>query len=67
MKERSTQDNLHLVRDILEGLKDDSEAALVNLDQDGPSVLGDGSGDCRIHAGVTQMDQYDVLQPQAVV
>ena len=33
MKGRSIQDNLHLVRDILEGLKDDTEAALINLDQ----------------------------------
>ena len=27
------QDNLHLVRQILEGIKDDTEAALINLDQ----------------------------------
>ena len=33
MKGRSIQDNLHLVRQILEGIKDDSEAALINLDQ----------------------------------
>ena len=30
---RSIQDNLHLVRQILEGIKDDTEAALINLDQ----------------------------------
>ena len=33
MKERSIQDNLHLVPEILEGLKDDTKAALINLDQ----------------------------------
>ena len=33
VKGRSIQDNLHLVREILEGLKDDTEAALINLDQ----------------------------------
>ena len=32
-KRRSIQDNLHLVREILEGLKDDTKAALINLDQ----------------------------------
>ena len=33
VKGRSIQDNLHLIRDILEGLKDGTEAALINLDQ----------------------------------
>ena len=33
VKGRSIQDNLHLVRQILEGIKDDTEAALINLDQ----------------------------------
>ena len=33
VKGRSIQDNLHLVREILEGLKDDTEAMLINLDQ----------------------------------
>ena len=33
VKERSIQDNLHLVRQILEGIEDDTEAALINLDQ----------------------------------
>ena len=33
MKGRSIQDNLHLVRQILEGIEDDTEAALINLDQ----------------------------------
>ena len=33
MKGRSIQDNLHLVREVLEGLKDDAKAVLINLDQ----------------------------------
>ena len=33
MKGRSTQDNLHLVREVLEGLEDGTKAALINLDQ----------------------------------
>ena len=33
VKERSIQDNLHLVCQILEGIEDDTEAALINLDQ----------------------------------
>ena len=33
MKGRSIQDNLHLIREILEGIKDDTEAALISLDQ----------------------------------
>ena len=33
VKRRSIQDNLHLVREILEELKDSAEAALINLDQ----------------------------------
>ena len=33
MKRRTIQDNLHLVRHILEGIEDDTEAALINLDQ----------------------------------
>ncbi len=33
VKGRSIQDNLHLVCDVLEGKKDDTEAALINLDQ----------------------------------
>ena len=33
MKGRSIKDNLHLVREIVEGLKDTTEAALINLDQ----------------------------------
>ena len=33
VKERLIQDNLHLVLEILERLKDDTEARLINLDQ----------------------------------
>ena len=33
VKGRSIQDNLHLVRQILEGTEDDTETALINLDQ----------------------------------
>ena len=33
VKGRSIQDILHLVRQILEGIEDDTEAALINLDQ----------------------------------
>ena len=32
VKVRSIQDKLHLIREILEGLKDGTEAALINLD-----------------------------------
>ena len=33
MKGRSIQDNLYLIREVLEGIKDDTEAALISLDQ----------------------------------
>ena len=33
VKGRSIQDNLHLIREVLEGIKDDTEAALISLDQ----------------------------------
>ena len=33
MKGRSIQDNLHLIREVLEGIKKDTEAALISLDQ----------------------------------
>ena len=33
VKGRSIRDNLHLVRQILEGIKDNTKAALINLDQ----------------------------------
>ena len=32
-KGRSIQDNLHLIREVLEGIEDDTEAALISLDQ----------------------------------
>ena len=33
VKERSIQDNLHLIREVLEGIEDGTEAALISLDQ----------------------------------
>ena len=33
VKGRSIQDNLHLIREVLERIKDDTEAALISLDQ----------------------------------
>ena len=33
VKGRSIQDNLHLIREVLEGIKDDTKAALISLDQ----------------------------------
>ena len=33
MKGRSIKDNLHLIREVLEGIEDDTEAALISLDQ----------------------------------
>ena len=33
VKGRSVQDNLHLIREVLEGIKDDTEAVLISLDQ----------------------------------
>ena len=33
VKGRSIQDSLHLIREILEGIEDDTEAALISLDQ----------------------------------
>ena len=33
MKGRSIQDNLHLIREVLEGIEDGIEAALISLDQ----------------------------------
>ena len=65
VKGRSIQDNLLLVREILETLKDDTEAALINLDQSKTfdRVLGDGSGDRQISTGVPQMDLHILPQP----
>ena len=33
VKGRSIQDNLHFIREVLEGIEDDTEAALISLDQ----------------------------------
>ena len=33
VKGRSIQDNLHLIREVLEGIEDSMEAALISLDQ----------------------------------
>ena len=33
MKGRSIQDNLHLIREVLEGIEDGTEATLISLDQ----------------------------------
>ena len=33
VKGRSIQNNLHLIREVLEGIEDDTEAALISLDQ----------------------------------
>ena len=33
MKGRSIQDNLHLIREVLEGIEDGTEAELISLDQ----------------------------------
>ena len=38
VKGRSIQDNLHLIREVLEGIEDDTEAALISLDQSKPSI-----------------------------
>ena len=32
VKGRSIQDNLHLIREVLEGIEDDTEATLISLD-----------------------------------
>ena len=62
VKGRSIQDNLHLIREVVEGIKDDTEAALISLDQSKASDMVDDRffgvcfGDCRILTGVPQMD-----------
>ena len=58
VKRRSIQDNLHLIREVLEGIKDGTKAALISLDQSKgwPSVFGDCFEDCQIPTGVLQMD-----------
>ena len=62
VKGRSIQDNLHLIREVLEGIEDGTEAAMINLDQSKAfnrvdhRFFGDCSGDCRIPTGVPQID-----------
>ena len=53
---------MHLVREILEGLEDDTEGALINLTG---RTIGSWRRfrDCQIRTGVPQMDQHDVPQP----
>ena len=68
-KGRSIQDNLHLVCEVLEGLKDNTKAALINLNQFKAfhrvdhRFFGNGFGDRQIQTGVPQMDQHVVPQP----
>ena len=57
----SIQDNQHLIRKVLEGVEDDTEAALISLDQSKAFDRADHRflacfGDCRIQTGVPQMD-----------
>ena len=62
VKGRSIQDNLHLIREVLEGIEDGTEAALISLDQSKAfdrvdhQFLATVFGDCRIQTGVPQMD-----------
>ena len=59
VKGRSIQD---LIREVLEGIEDDTEAALISLSQSKAfdrvdhRFLGVCFGDCRIQTGVPQMD-----------
>ena len=52
VKGKSIQDNLHLIREVLDGIKDDTEASPISLDQ---SKAFDRI-DHRIPTGVLQMD-----------
>ena len=65
VKGRSIQDNLHLIREVLEGIKDDTEAALISLDQSKAFDFGDCFGDCRIPTGVPQMVQVNGRRSRA--
>ena len=38
VKRRSIQDNLHLILEVLEGIEDGTEAALISLDQSKSSI-----------------------------
>ena len=64
VKGRSIQDNLLLIREVLEGIKADTEAALISLDQSKAFdrvdhrffFFCDCFGDFRIQTGVLHMD-----------
>ena len=56
VKGRSIKDNLHLIREVLEGIEDGTEAALISLDQSKAFVFGVCFGDRRIPTGVPQRD-----------
>ena len=62
VKGRLIQDNLHLICEVLEGIEDGTEAALISLDQSKAfdrvdhRFLAFCFGDCRIPTGVLQMD-----------
>ena len=58
VKGRSIQNNLHLIREIIEGIEDDNDGALNSLDlwQGGSSVSGGSFEDRRIRTGVPQMN-----------
>ena len=55
---------MHLMHEIREGLDDDTEAALINLDQSKAFnkvdhlFLATVLGDCQISTGVPQMEIY---------
>ena len=65
VEERSVQNNLYLVREIIEGIKDNTNAVLISLEQSkafGRVTIdfGGGFGDCQIRTGVPQMDWHAV-------
>ena len=55
VKGRSIQDNLHLIRKVLEGIKDGTEAALISFDQSIGLTIGFWPLFWR-RTGVPQMD-----------
>ena len=73
VKGRSIQDNLHLIREVLEGIKDDTEAALISLDQSKAfdrvdhwflvTVLETAGSQPEVLSGISMM----YYNPQAVV
>ena len=68
VKGRSIEDNLYLVCQILEGIEDDTKAALINFNQSKAfdrldhQFLATVFGGRWIRTGVPQMDQHDVSQ-----